>query len=160
MNTIIIDWRGPYLYDDLFDIRDKEYGLYLATGKLPYQREALIQYCGITTRSFYTRLKEHHKVHKITQKQEFWLGNIVYPSNISKQDLEQAESLIIYFWQPELNERGRISVPKPITLMNKWFKKNGEPRYRQHTLLKDLDDLLSWDGELWRSGNLTVWHDE
>jgi len=155
--TIIIDWKGPYTYQEVSEMPEMGNGLYLATGKLPYQREAEIQYCGITTRSFYTRFKEHHKVHEITREQEFWLGDITYPIQISKHYLEMAEALIIYFWQPKLNDRGKLYQPKPLTLMNKWLKKDGEPRYRQHTLLKELEDVLSWDGELWRSGNLTVW---
>lgn len=155
--TVIIDWKGPYNYSEIEENPDWSNGLYLATGKLKYGREATIQYCGITEGSFIRRFKSHHKVHEINREQEFWLGTVKYPENASRDFLETAESIIIYFWQPSLNEKKKIFPPKPITLVNNWFKKNGSPRLRQHTMCKHLNDVISWDGELWRSGNLQVW---
>ncbi|MCG7517940.1 hypothetical protein [Vibrio sp. MMH1-50] len=157
--TIIVKWRGPYNYDDIIEEPELENGLYLATGKLKYERESIIQYCGITEGSYATRFKSHHKIHDITREQEFWLGEVTYPDDASRYFMEMAESIIIYFWQPTLNERKKLSLPKPITLVNQWYKKNDEPRYRQHSLLKDLDDVLSWDGDVWRTGNLSVYDD-
>ncbi|MCG8519041.1 MAG: hypothetical protein MI794_13715 [Pseudomonadales bacterium] len=157
--TVIVDWRGPYSYEDLEENREWSNGLYLATGKLRYEREACIQYCGITEGSFFGRVKNHHKVHEINREQEFWVGEVKYPIDVSRHFLELAEAIIIYFWQPTLNERKRIGAPMPITLVNKWFKKDGTPRRRQHSMCKYLDDVLSWDGTLWRSGNLQVWDD-
>lgn len=157
--TVIVDWHGPYSYSEVEEAPERGNGLYLATGKLKYGREATIQYCGITEGSFIGRFKTHHKVHKINREQEFWLGTIQYPGDASRYFLEMAESIIIYFWQPALNERKRVHIPKPITLVNKWFKKDGTPRRRQHTMCKHLDDVISWDGELWRSGNLQVWEE-
>ncbi|MNG30798.1 hypothetical protein D3C84_1164870 [compost metagenome] len=80
-----------------------------------------------------------------------------YPEEASRYFLEMAESIIIYFWQPALNEKKKVFPPKPITLVSKWFKKDGSPRLRQHSMCQHLDDVLSWDGKLWRSGNLRVW---
>lgn len=158
--TVIVDWRGPYSYFEIEKNPEWGNGLYLGTGKLKYGREATIQYCGITEGSFAGRLKNHHKVHGINREQEFWLGTIQYPSEVSRYFLEMAESIIIYFWQPTLNERKKISPPKPITLVSKWFKKDGSPRLIQHTMCKRLDDVISWDGKLWRSGNLQVWEEK
>ncbi len=157
--TIIVNWCGPYNYDDIIEDPSLENGLYLATGKLKYEREAVIQYCGITEGSYSTRFKNHHKINEITRDQEFWLGHVTYPEEASRHFLEMAESIIVYFWQPTLNERKKVTLSKPITLISRWFKKSGEPRYRQHSLCKDLDDVLSWDGSLWRSGNLAVYSD-
>ncbi|WP_345335076.1 hypothetical protein [Ferrimonas pelagia] len=126
--TVIVEWYGPYTYDEICENPDWENGLYLATGKLKYEREATIQYCGITEGSYIGRLKNHHKVHEITKEQEFWIGEIAYPSNASRHFLEMAESMIIYFWQPELNERKKLSLPKPVTLINKWYKKDNSPK--------------------------------
>jgi hypothetical protein len=157
--TVIVDWHGPYSYSEVEETPDRGNGLYLATGKLRYEREASIQYCGITEGSFIRRFKSHHKVHEINRDQEFWLGTVKYPGDPSRHFLETAESIIIYFWQPSLNERKKVFAPKPITLINKWFKKDGAPRRRQHPMCKHLDDVISWDGTLWRSGNLQVWEE-
>lgn len=157
--TVIIDWQGPYNYSEIEENPDWSNGLYLATGKLKYEREATIQYCGITEGSFIGRFKRHHKVHEINRGQEFWLGTVKYPEDTSRHFLEIAESIIIYFWQPALNDRKKAFPPKPITLINKWFKKDGSPRLRQHTMCKHLSDVISWDGELWRNGNLQVWEE-
>ena len=156
--TVILEWCGPYSYDEIEENKNWENGLYLATGKLRYEREATIQYCGITEGSFYRRMKNHHKIDEINREQEFWIGTIKYPDSVSRYYLEMAESIIVYFWQPTLNERKKIVAPTPITLINKWFKKDRTtPRLRQHSMCKDLDDVLSWDGNYWRSGNLKVW---
>jgi len=158
--TIIVNWRGPLLYNEIEENPDWGNGLYLATGKLKYDRESTIQYCGITEGSFIKRFKNHHKVHEINREQEFWIGSVNYPNDATRHYLEMAESIIVYFWQPELNERKKLSMPKPISIINKWFKKDNSPRLRQHPMCKDLSDVISWDGELWRSGNLQVWSEE
>ena len=116
-----------------------------------------IQYCGITEGSFYNRLKNHGKAPLVTRDQELWLANVEYPEEATRTFLEKAESIIIYFWQPNLNDRKKVSPPTPITLVNKWYKKDGSPRLRQHPIMKDLADVLCWDGEIWRTGNLSVY---
>lgn len=159
-NTIIINWKGPYTYDDILENREWRNGLYLATGKQKYERgENSIQYCGITEGGYSTRFKGHHKIHKITREQEFWLGEVTVPENASRHYLEIAETLIVYFWQPSLNERKKYTPPKPTTVINYWFKRDGKPRLNQKSVYKDLPDVLSWDGELWRTGNLSVYED-
>lgn len=155
--AVIVNWYGPYTYEEIENNNNLENGLYLATGKLKYERNATIQYCGITKGSFRQRFRNHHKVHEINKEQKFWIGLIKYPDNPPRYCLEMAESMIIYFWQPKLNEKKKMSIPTPITLINKWFKKDHTPRRRQHTMCKNLADVLSWDGELWRSANLKVW---
>jgi hypothetical protein len=157
--TIILHWTGPFKYEDLENNPDLRCGVYLATGKLKYKQTKEIQYCGITEQKFICRIKNHHKVFEINREQEFWLAEMVYPVSCSRTLLELAESIIIYFWQPALNERKKICQPRPVTLLNYWFTKEGKPRMRQHTMCKDLDDVLSWDGKLWRTGNLSVWEE-
>ena len=158
--TIIVSWRGPLLYSEIEDNPDWGNCLYLATGKLKHGRESTIQYCGITEGSLIKRLKNHHKVPKINREQEFWIGTVNYPNEPTRDNLEMAEYIIVYFWQPELNERKKLSIRKPVSLINKWFKKDNSPRRRQHPICKDLSDVISWDGELWRTGNLKVWSED
>ena len=157
--TVIIEWRGPFSYSEIEKNPEWKNGLYLGTGKLKYQRVSTIQYCGITEGSFLGRFKNHHKLSEIKKEQKFWLGEIKYPDDASRYFLEMAESLIIYFWKPTLNERKKLFPPKPITIISKWFKKDGSPRRIQHSMCKYLDDVISWDGGLWRSGNLQVWEE-
>jgi hypothetical protein len=95
----------------------------------------------------------------INREQAFWIGEVKYPNDVSRYYLERAEDIIIYFWQPTLNERKKITISKPITLISKWFKQDRTPRLRQHSMCKELDDVLSWDGDFWRSGNLQIWEE-
>ncbi|WP_421549611.1 hypothetical protein [Pseudomonas sp. QD4] len=155
--TLIVEWRGPLTLEEIESNPEWSNGLYMATGRLKYERSASIQYCGITEGSFFSRLRYHHKVDQIFREQRFWLGSVKYPSEVSRHYLELVESMIIYFWKPALNERKKLSSPKSITLINRWFKKDNTPRYRQHTLCKDIEDVISWDGNLWRLGNLQVY---
>ncbi len=37
--------------------------------------------------------------------------------------------------------------------------KDGQPRFNQRAIYRDLPDVLSWDTEHWRTGNLTVYTD-
>ena len=157
--TLIIEWQGPYTLEELKEDSDWGDGLYIATGKLKNKQTEEIQYCGITEGGFFYRLSNHHKINEITRNQRFWIGDIVYPKRPSRDHMELAESIIIYFWQPTLNERKKVSPPKPITIIGHWLKSDGSPRFRQHPLCKDFDDVLSWDGKLWRTGNLSVWED-
>lgn len=51
--TLIINWKGPYSFDDITDNPELGNGLYLAAGKQKYERgNNSIQYCGITEGNF------------------------------------------------------------------------------------------------------------
>lgn len=158
--TVIVAWQGPFSLDEVLQNKQRATGLYLITGKQKHERSADIQYCGITEGTFYRRLKDHHKASQVTREQEFWLAQVEYPNEPSRHFLEKAEAIIIYFWKPSLNEKKKIFPPTPVTLINKWYKKDGSARYRQHPMMKYLDDVLCWDGELWRTGNLGVYANE
>lgn len=153
---IIVDWHGPYDFNEIKANPDWCNGIYLATGTTTDTYENSILYCGITENNFYDRFKNHHKIHIINNNKQFWVGKIVYPIKYNRATLELAEKIIVYFWKPKLNDRKKISVPEPVTLINKWYKKNHSPRFIQHKTTNKLHDVLSWDGELWRTGNLTI----
>ena len=155
--TVIVEWRGPYSYREIADNPSWGRGLYFATGRIRYGRVATIHYCGFTEGSYVTRLRNHHKVHEINREQEFWLGEVVCPSDASRYFLERAESMFIWFWLPRLNDKKTKHPPTPTTLINWWVRKNGEPRLRRHPMYRDLPDVVSWDGEYWRTGNVNVW---
>lgn len=154
--TIRLNWRGPYSLDEVCEL-DSGNGLYLLTGKRSYERNEQIQYCGITEGLYRNRFKQHHKIPKIIKDLGIWLGEVVYPQKHTRTHLETAEAIVIYFWQPNLNERKKVCPPRPTVLMSHWFKKDNSPRFNQLSIYTDLPDVLCWDGELWRSGNLKVW---
>ncbi len=154
--TILIQWRGPFTIDEVIN-QDSGNGIYLLVGKQKYERETSIQYCGITEGNFGVRLAKHHKLPEINRDLEIWLGNIEYPSAHTRTHLETAESIIVYFWQPSLNERKKFNPPRPTTVISHWFKKNGDIRFNQMNIYKGLHDVLCWDGYYWRTGNLSVY---
>jgi G:T-mismatch repair DNA endonuclease (very short patch repair protein) len=157
MRTFIINWYGPYTLDEVTYEAESGDGIYLITGKLKYQRNPDILYCGITEGTFYNRFKYHHKKDLVFREQRFWLGKIKYPVNFNRNDLETAEKIIIYVWEPRLNERKKVSPPTQTTLLSFWFKKDHTPRTNQLEIYRDLYDVISWNGENWRTGNLHVW---
>lgn len=155
---IQISWKGPFTLDEI-ECSDFNNGLYLLAGKRLYEREKTIQYCGITEGFYKNRFKKHHKLIEITRELEIWIGSISFPTNSTRTHLEIAEKIIIYFWQPELNERKRFSLPRPTTVISNWYKKNGDPRFNQKNIYSNLSDVLSWDGDYWRIGNLKLYED-
>lgn len=156
MKTIILKWYGAFEYEEIFEQGNWGNGLYLITGKQPYERNPDIQYCGITERSFKDRLKRHHKVNRVTRDLRFWLSEVEYPKKFNRIMLETAEKILIYAWEYKLNERKKVMPPQPTTIINYWFKKDGSPRLRQESIYKKFSDVLVWDGEFWRTGNLKV----
>ncbi len=157
--TVIIDWRGPFTFEEIEKNPEWRNGVYLLSGKRRYKHIKQIQYCGITEGSFASRFAQHHKLPEINRDLRIWLGEVSYPKNATRHFLEMAESIIVYFWQPVLNDRKKVRPPKPVTVLSRWLTPKGKPRMRQHPMCKDLEDVLSWDGSLWRTANLTVWEE-
>jgi hypothetical protein len=156
MLTFILNWYGPYTSQDLENDKEFGNGVYLITGKQSYERKSVIQYCGITKGTFYNRIKNHHKKEYVKKEMNFWLSNFTYPTEITRKELELAETIIVFFWQPSLNEKKKFSIPNSTTIVNLWFKIDGTPRHNQLKIFRDLSDVISWDGECWRTGNLRV----
>jgi hypothetical protein len=158
--TIKINWYGPF--EDVSDIDvDKGGGLYMITGKRKYQRsDPEIQYIGITTTTYKTRFANHHKFNLVNRECCIWLGKIDYPKEYSTEHLKMAESIMVYFWQPELNEKLKANPPsQPTNVISHWFRKNGKVRRKKKSIYKKLPDVICWDGSHWRSGNLKVYKD-
>mgnify|MGYP001305610905 CR=1 FL=1 len=157
MKTIILNWYGPYNDETLKTEPDFGYGLYLIAGMKKGQKYDRIQYCGITEREYCKRFYQHAKKEIVTRNREYWLSEVVYPSRIKRDALEIAEKIIIFFWEPPLNDRKKIRPPEPTTIINMWFKRDGRPRINQKAIYADLPDVISWDGDKWRTGNLDVY---
>lgn len=164
----LIHWFGPFQLDEILENAEWKYktGLYFATGKLKGSRsESEILYCGISEQSYSSRFKSHHKLPFITRELEIWLGQVIstpYPSHQGayKAYLKEPERLLTYFMQPILNDKNTISIPREGTVLNCWFKPNGQPRKNRLATTLNLPDLISWDGSQWRSGNLIIEENE
>ena len=88
-----------------------------------------------------------------------------YPKSKSRIYLEETEKILIYFTEAEKNTNKKNSPPEPLTVINRWYKPNKtkwstEPRFNKQKTLDELDDVLCWDGEYWRTANkLSVYED-
>lgn len=158
MITTVIKWKGPYDYAELRTL-DEGNGLYLLTGCLPKQRRDRVQYCGITEDTFYKRISQKNHVRENIRPKTLgiWIGEMVYPEKFGRSQLEIAEHCFIAFWQPQLNERKRVYCPnQEICLVSEWFDSSDVPRRKRPEILSDLPDVLWWDEERWRIGQLKV----
>jgi len=153
--TIVIEWCGPVAEEIVSEWGDG--GLYMFTGRQKFHRADQLQYIGITERYFKDRFAAHHKLDLITRDRRCWLGKIIHPSRLSREWLERAEDILIYFADPALNKRKKVRVPYPTAVISHWFNQHGEPRYNRSGVFKNFPDVISWDGEKWREGNLRVW---
>lgn len=156
MRTVILNWSGPYTFEEVLWGTDLSNGLYLMTGKRAYERISTIQYCGITERRFAQRIKEHHKIDEIKRDRRFWLAQIEYPQTFDREVLEMTEKIIVWTWQLPLNEKKKYTPPQPTTILNFWFKRDRTPRINQLEIYRNFSDVLSWDRNYWRTGNLKV----
>lgn len=156
MKTYIVKWYGPFT-DEEVEQHSFANGLYLITGLQKGKRIKDIQYCGITEGVLAKRLTRHHKKDLITREREYWLGKVETDMLLLRQDLELIESLIIYFWQPQLNEQKRKNAPAQTVVINRWYDKVGNLRRRSQHQAQQLNDVIFWDGEDWHIGNLKVY---
>lgn len=158
LRTIVIRWEGPLSLEDVAG-SDLENGLYFFAGKKKYERRDQIQYFGITKNLYRNRINDrHHALWKIrSDTVSVWLGHIEYPEDFEYDVLRLAERCLIYFWQPELNEKGKARPSKPVCIVSRWTKPGGKVRKQRLEIYRDLPDVLWWDDdEYWRYGNLRM----
>ncbi len=158
LTTVILRWRGPYTYDEVWESIVGG-GAYLLTGRRSYERQHQIQYFGITEGLFADRIcRRHHKLLEVRgETLGIWLGTVEYPARYTRGHLEIAEHCFVAFWQPALNTKKKVYHPtEPICLISQWYTPDGEPRRRRPGILGDLPDVLWWDCERWRTGRLAV----
>jgi hypothetical protein len=168
-----IHWKGPYkIYwressyalegtdeKTLKEFKDGS-GIYLLTGKVKHKIKDQIQYCGIAEHSYYDEFVRHPQIPQINRDLRVWLGRIDFPKPFTRDHLEEAEAITIRFWRPVLNKNKKSYPSERVIIISHWFKPDGSPRLRQPEIIRDLDDVLCWDGTYWRTGNLSVWEDD
>jgi hypothetical protein len=153
--TIVIGWQGLYTLERIYG-SELGNGLYFVSGLTKHKKKNEIRYFGITERLYRERLKDRrHAVELVTRKRQIWLGQIEYPASFDRDHLELAEGCLIYYWGvSELNKKKLAKPPKPVCLISRWLKPNGEVRMNRRYIYRDLPDVLWWDGQYWRTGNL------
>lgn len=160
MQTIFIHWHGPFSWEDIdnsscssgeFPANLLDNGLYAITGKCKYQREARLQYIGITKQEFKRRLNSgDHKSHQVTREKKIWLGSIAYKRSISRNILELAESMLIYFNDEKvkgLNEKKTVNPPKEnCALISMFFKNISQEMYQNcPKIVRLIPEIIIWN---------------
>ena len=161
--TIVIFWDGPYSVEEVKQLdRSKEVngnGFYLIVGTRKRQTLKRLDYCGITTRSFGTRIYEHEQVGRFTEfkgEVEIWLGNCEQPSKPDKTTLLRAEKMLIFGWNVDGNIDGKIGFPAPTCLVMRWYFARGEARKRRPDFMRDFPNVLWFENEMWWTGQLKI----
>jgi hypothetical protein len=153
MKLYIVNWFGPYT-DENIKSCDISLGLYLITGKQKHERSKSIQYCGIAKLAVHKRISNgHHKKELITRERQYWIGQVVSTNKLTRADLEIIEDLIIYFWQPKLNEKKKFKFPSPTVVLNRWFNTDKVLRHKIKYEGQKLNDVIYWDGKHWHLSN-------
>lgn len=148
----VVEWYGPYTVEEArsasFDYDD---GIYLALGKVRYERSRRLQYVGLAS-DLASRLNGyHHKLPLISRDLEIWLGEVASPRTpgkkikVTDRMLDLSEWAHAYFLQLPLNDKKRARPPdRPITVYNRWWRKDYETPCgkRPHSAWPDLIDYL------------------
>ena len=152
----VIDWYGPFSsLTDANQAAKDEYdgGLYLCIGQQEHDTAPpSIQYVGIAQWDMASRVNErHHALPKVKRGFKLWMGEVSSlesPGRRKKQirpSLDYAEWCMAYFLGVKINNKKTKSPPdRPITVLNRWWKKDYETPYKQrpHPDWPDLIDFL------------------
>lgn len=159
--TIVIFWDGPYSVDEVKALGRRNKingnGFYLIVGTLKKHELKSLDYCGITTRSFGTRILEHEQTGRFDRfedEPEIWLGNCEQPTKPNAATLRRAEKMLIQGWEIEGNLDGKASFPAPTCLVMRWYFTDWRVRKRRPSFVRDLPDVLWFEGNLWWTGKL------
>ena len=151
----VIDWVGPF--SEIEELKKWEkhnntmrnYYFYIISGK-PYNMRNYRSYCGITQNKdgyVYKRYQcdPNHKIHTMRDK-EIWIGRFSDNSAHSRSDIELCETMIVSYWQPELNNKKKSTYPSSnIVLINRWFKTDLVPRQNNIYIAQKMSDLIILD---------------
>ena len=170
--VVKIDWYGPYknLEDAQKASKDAfDGGLYLAIGAMENKKKNKIRYVGLSEK-LSTRVKNSHEsLSRLVEPYEIWLGEIGSTgiagpkTQVTDLQLDLAEWAHVYFLDPNLNDKKRITPPKqPVTILNHWWGTDYETllKKRPHRNWPDLIDCLGKDygaKVVWFGGDCDVW---
>ena len=171
--SLIIDWFGPYDYEEAMRDAQDYYGkgLYVLIGKTKHQKsKAILQYIGISNELSSRFQSKHTALLNVNRELKIWLGEIGSfgipgkKTKVTNICLDYAEWAHAYFLELPLNERKTKNPPdRPVTVLNKWWQKDFEtPRIkRPHPDWPDLIDFLGSDygaRVCWFGKNIKRWN--
>ncbi|MBK0403063.1 hypothetical protein I5M27_08695 [Adhaeribacter sp. BT258] len=159
LKTVIINWHGPFRSLEDITPEQKGNGLYFLWGKTKGQKNHRFQYIGITEQNFTDRFKDpNHRCHELRfPESSIWLGHIHYPSRYKRNLLELGENCLCHFAAPDKNKNKLYQPRKPGCIISQWCTQEGIPRLRRPSLPDYMPEMLWWDTERWRTGNMKVW---
>ena len=155
-NLFTIEWVAPFFNIESLIKWEKEhnhtlnYLFYIVTG-IPTNKQKIRSYCGISMNKagyIYNRYlaDKTHIVHYL-RNEEIWIGKFSDNSPHTREDVELCETMIISYWQPELNIRKKAYYPnKSVTIINRWYKKDLQPREKNIYTAQTMPDLIIYDG--------------
>lgn len=155
--SIIIDWYGPYNLEDAIKYSKKDYadGLYMAIGKIKNQKSlSKLQYIGISQELFNRLGRNHHKIKKLSQECEIWLGEVGSygipgkKEKVTDTQLDLAEWLHVYFLNLPLNSKKKKNPPSQFaTVLNRWWFTDYETlrKKRPHCDWPDIIDFMGFE---------------
>lgn len=147
MNTIIMNWSGPFYDREETKYYNLNNGIYSFFSTKKYSRDGniLLEYIGKTEIDMYYRLYNHHIWYELNDTKFLWFGNIV---NKRVVDLELIEHNFIYFCEPILNKKKVFSKPYESTIIiSEFLKKDGGRYINQPYYLKYIPELIYWDSK-------------
>jgi len=165
----LVDWCGPFSREEALPASfDYEDGLYMVTGKLPYQRTVSLQYIGLASLLSRRLTAPHHKIGLVTKDTKLWIGSVASPRTpgrkikVTDKMLDLVVWAHIYYLQLPLNSKKRATPPDyPIMILNRWWTQDGEKQRRQrpHSKWPDLIDVVGEEYKtkiVWFGGRQTV----
>ena len=161
IETYVIHWFGPYHGVDVKFLPEKSV-IYLVTGLQKSKKVITSEYIGITEQFVSSRFNDKtHKPKRINRKKEIWVGKLQNKRPL-RSNLEIIESVLVYFWQPDLNDKKKCRPPNDSTaILNLWHTIDDVLRKHKRHAAQKLHDFIYWDGELWHvSERLKVYEDQ
>lgn len=161
----VVQWYGPFETLEQLKYWEKNnntsfsFNLYLLTGKEKFQKK-YSHYCGITKQQYiFQRLqKNHDKFPLIIRERNIWAGRFADPSQVDRENAELVESLIISYWQPQLNDKKKKYFPREsVGLINKWYNKQQKSLQNRRFPAQSLTDVVLYDKndeEIWTAEQL------
>lgn len=150
----VIEWVGPFTIDSLIKWekeknQDHKYNFYIITGT-PFKKKYPRSYCGITQSKdgfVYMRYlnDSSHIIHQL-RNEEIWIGRFSDNEVHSRDEIELCETMLISYWQPELNIKKKTYYPiDNVVIINRWFKPSLELRQKCLYAAQKMSDLIILD---------------